>query len=102
MIALLLLQATVAGPVLEKRSRVAPAVRCGTAGPDGEIVVCAKTQEEFRLKPLSDRYRADDPALPRAETSILGGKARVAADAEQGSVGGFPTNRAMVRLKMPF
>lgn len=102
MIALLLFQAAVAGPVLEKPRRPTNDMRCGKPGPDGEIVVCAKSQEEFRLRPVPERYVVDTPALPKAETSILGGKAKIAGEVEQGDVGGFPTNRAMVRLKVPF
>jgi hypothetical protein len=96
----LALQAATAGPLLERQRPTAPAPRCGTAGPDGEVVVCAAPQEAFRLRPLPDRYDADAPALPRAETKI--GNATLAAEGEQAGVGGFVSNRAMMRLKVPF
>ena len=101
MMVLALMQAAVAGPVIEKPSRPAPA--CGSTGPDGELIVCGTGQEQFRLRRLSDRYQSDAAAIPKAETTILSGKAKVAAEAEQAGDGrGGRINRAMVRLKMPF
>lgn len=96
----LALQAAVMGPPADRPRPAAPAPRCGTTGPDGEVVVCATSQESYRLKPLSDRYDADVPALPKAETKI--GGATVAAESEASGVGGFVSNRAMMRLKVPF
>ncbi len=100
MLVLALLQAAVAGPVIEKPRRPAPA--CGATGPDGALIVCGEGQEQFRLRVLSDRYQTDAAAIPKAETSIFGGKAKVAAEVEAAGVGGVQSNRAMVRLKMPF
>lgn len=104
MILLTLLQTTVAGPVLPREVPRVTAKTCRQQAAErtDDILVCAPGQEQFRLKKLPDRYVADAPLLPRAETSILGGKAKIAADAEQGDVGGIPTNRAMIRLKVPF
>lgn len=97
---LAILQAAVAGPMVEKPRQPAPA--CGSTGPDGALIVCGAGQEQFRLRPLADRYHADAPAIPKAETSILGGKAKVVAKAEQAGDGrGGRINRAMVRLKIP-
>ena len=46
---------------------------------------------------------AGDARLDNAKArATLGGKAKIAGEVEQGDVGGFPTNRAMVRLKVPF
>ncbi|KQT32675.1 hypothetical protein ASG29_13135 [Sphingomonas sp. Leaf412] len=100
MLVLALLQAAVAGPLLDKPR--APARACGTTAPDGSLIVCGAGQEGFRLRPLPERYAADPAALPKAETGILGGKAKLAAEAEQAGVGGVVSNRAMVRLKTPF
>ena len=100
MLVLALLQAAVAGPTIAKPRAPAPA--CGTAAPDGSLVVCGQGQEGFRLRPLPDRFTSDPAALPKAETGVLGGKAKLAAEAEQARVGGFVSNRAMVRLKAPF
>ena len=99
MLVLAILQAAVAGSMIEKPRRPAPA--CGTTGPDGALIVCGAGQEQYRLRPLADRYQADAAALPKAETSILGGKAKLAGEAEAAGVGGVQSNRAMVRLKMP-
>ena len=100
MLALAILQVAVAGPMIETPRRPAPA--CGTTGPDGALIVCGKGQEDYRLRPLPERYTTDPAALPKAETGILGGKAKLAAEAESATVGGVQSNRAMVRLKMPF
>lgn len=86
MLVAFLLQAAVAGPVLDQPR---PAGVCPRS-PSGDVVVCARpgAPERFRLRPLPDRYSADAPALPKAETRVLGGRAKLAAEAEAGSVGG--------------
>lgn len=99
MLAALLLQAA-AGPPAERTRIAPPAPACGTTAPDGEVVVCATPQETFRLRALPQRYDADAPALPKAETRV--GGATIAAEGEAAGVGGFVSNRAMVRLKVPF
>ena len=95
----LILQSAVAGPLLSKP--VAPDPCRASTGND--VVVCGRrpNAERYRLRPLSDRYDPDAPALPKAETGILGGRATLAAEAEAASVGGVPGNRAMIRLKIP-
>lgn len=97
----LLLQASVAGPPLPAPRPAAPACLPDAAG--GEVTVCGSRgqQEQFRLRALPQRYDPDVAALPKAETSILGGKAKVAAETEAAGVGGFQSNRGMVRLKIP-
>lgn len=101
---LTLLQAAVAGPVLPKEQvRVTP-VECRQRAADhpDDILVCAPAPDQFRLKKLPDRYSADAPALPKAETSIFGGKAKLAGETEQGDNPSAPAPRAMIRLKVPF
>ncbi|MCW6534312.1 hypothetical protein [Sphingomonas lycopersici] len=94
---LLALQA-VAGPVLaEARPRLAE--RTCPPAREGEVTVCGRREEPFRLKRLPARY--DESALPKAETTVLG-NARLGVETDQGSVGGVSSNRAMVRLKVPF
>ncbi|WP_375426783.1 hypothetical protein [uncultured Sphingomonas sp.] len=61
-----------------------------------EVVVCGRSNDEFRLKPLPDRY---EPRPSRAEFDL--GGAKLTPEVEQGSVGGIPTNRIMLRLKIP-
>ena len=103
MLVLAILQAAVAGPMIDPPRRPAPLpAACGTKDAEGTVIVCGRSvQDGFRLKPLPDRYDPDAPALPRAQTSILGGRAALAAETEAASVGGVPSNRAMVRLKIP-
>ena len=100
MIAVLLLQAAVAGPVLPKPRSVLPRA-CPTPQPgDTDVVVCGRGQEEFRLRTSPERYSTDPQALPRAQTTIGGNT--IGAETEQGNVGGIPTNRVMLRLRRPF
>lgn len=70
--------------------------RCATANPD-EIIVCGtRDNRKYRLDPLPE----PKSGLGKAETDVAGGKVEMVA--EQGEVGGIPTNRAMVRLKIKF
>jgi hypothetical protein len=100
MIAALLLQAAVAGPVLPQPRSVLPR-ECPKAQPgDTDVVVCGRGQEQFRLRATPERYSTDPQALPDAAIRI--GDSTVQADTEQVGVGGFPSNRVMLRLKRPF
>ncbi|MDR6788001.1 hypothetical protein J2Y58_001353 [Sphingomonas sp. BE138] len=95
-----LLQSAVAGPLVSQPHARDPC----TAPTRGDVVVCGRRPdpERYRLRPLDDRYDPDAAALPKAETGILGGRAALAAEAEAASVGGVQSNRAMIRLKIPF
>ena len=64
-------------------------------------MVCARRDqaERYRLRPLQPTVEGG--ALPKAETR-LSGKATLAAETEAGNVGGFVSNRAMIRLKVGF
>ena len=65
----------------------------------GEVVVCANRNGEspYRLK--------DDPPveeiLPKAEVQVAQG-ASVSAETENADVGGWPSNRVMLNLKVKF
>lgn len=74
---------------------------CPAATETGDIVVCARSNEADRLRPLPEKYvRRDGP--PKAEVRVFG-DAKLAAEAEQGAdAQGGPINRAMIRLKLPF
>ena len=63
----------------------------------GEIVVCGRRDEPYRIGPIGPTQ----PALPDARIGI-GDDATLSAEAQQGEVGGFTTNRAMVTLKIKF
>jgi hypothetical protein len=99
--------ATVAGPpaappiVIPKPIQATGDCAAGHQPKDGEIVVCARPQEAYRLRPLPDRYTASK-SLPKAEVKVFG-NAKLSAEAEQGAdAQGSPINRAMVHLKIPF
>ena len=74
--------------------------RCGERASSGEIVVCGQRdgQSPYRLGP---QLPSPPPALPDAQFNISEGvKAGVVA--EQGEIGGIPTNRAMINLRIKF
>jgi hypothetical protein len=74
--------------------------RCARQSSNGEdIVVCGRRLElsPYRIGPQPP----SPPALPKAEFKIADGvEARLSA--EQGEIGGIPTNRAMISLKIKF
>ena len=63
-----------------------------------EIVVCAADPEAFRLRPLLQSDRADPV---RAEIR-LGEGISAGISNEQASIGGIPSNRIKVTLKIRF
>ena len=70
--------------------------RCTTADPN-EIIVCGtRDNRKYRLDPLPDAQSG----LGKAQTTVGGDM--VGMVAEQGQVGGIPTNRIMARIKIKF
>ena len=72
--------------------------RCPAAAED-EIVVCAEDPDLYRYNrdfetPPQDRM---DPAIVELAEGVTGH-----AETEQASVGGFPSNRLMARVKIKF
>lgn len=67
---------------------------------NGDIVICASPGDAYRLKPLPDRYRAEE-GLPAAR-HVLGDGSTLSAETEQVIVGGFPSNRLMLRWRKGF
>ena len=71
-----------------------------------EIVVCARPdedQEQFRLRPLDPRFA--DASTPGEDNRLrmnLGDNVELRPDTERSSVGGWPSNRVMVRAKIEF
>lgn len=96
---MMLAMQAVAGP--PSPAKQVPVERpCPAPQPGEEIVVCARPNDRFRLKPLSDRYTAER-APPKAETAI-DGVGTVAVEAERAAdAQGAPINRAMIRLRVP-
>jgi len=66
-----------------------------------EVVVCANRNGEspYRLAELQEP--AQGRALPRAEVKVAEGVS-AGAETEKADVGGFDSNRVMVRLKVKF
>lgn len=95
----LLAQAVQASPPQQIELTVRQPCRAESGAGD-EVVVCANRNGE-------SPYRLNQPAppppksVPKAEVKLAEG---VSADAgtEQVDVGGFPSNRAMIRLKVKF
>ena len=71
---------------------------CGAQQAAGdEIVVCAKGSNAYRI----NQPAAPPSQLPKAQAQIAQG-VEASADTEQADVGGFPSNRMVVRLKFKF
>ncbi len=71
---------------------------CGTARAAGdEIIVCAPGSRPYRI----NQPAAGQSELPKAEVRIARG-VRASAETEQVDVGGFPSNRVVIRLKFSF
>lgn len=72
---------------------------CQQAKTGEEVVVCGKRGDSpYRLRELPP---AKDQALPDAQVKIADGVS-AGAETENADVGGFPSNRLMVRFKMKF
>ena len=109
MIVLIVLAAqtgAVAGPPAPLPARLPARVRitrpCPAPEEDGgDVVVCGRSAnaERYRFRPLPTE--AERTTLPRARTRVFG-NATMSGETEAASVGGFVSNRAMVRLKVPF
>lgn len=98
MLLLALVAQAAAGPHLPAPPRPPSDKPCPVGALSGDVVVCARSQNAYRLKPLPPR--ANEPALPPAAIRI--GDTTLSAEAEQsGLPGGIPVNRAMLRLKIP-
>ena len=91
---LLLLQASSAPPVAYDTRAVTQA--CASGASSGDIIVCGRRdQDRYRIPKLPPDARS----FGTAETNIRGVTAGVGT--ELGNVGGIPTNRVMMKLKIP-
>lgn len=94
---------TAAGPPPRQDDlRVPLQKRCTPGGSGDEIVVCGRADpDQYRLKPLPDRYEPPN-GPPRAELN-LSDREKLGVEVEQGSdAQGGTINRAMVRYKLRF
>ena len=99
LIILLMAQATASAAPEGVAAAIPPPCQAERPAKD-EIVVCAGRRDG------SSPYRinqppAREPGLPKAEVQIAEGVSAT-AETEQADVGGFPSNRLMVRLKIRF
>jgi hypothetical protein len=99
MLMLMFLTLHVADPATDLTGKIL-ADRCRAASiREDEVVVCGRRdgQSPYRIGP----QRPTPPTLPNAEFKISGGVA-AKLSAEQGEIGGIPTNRALITLKIKF
>lgn len=97
---LMLALQTVSGPPAPVPARRPSDRPCPVAQPGEDIVVCARRNDEFRLKSMPERFVAERTP-PKAQIGIAG-VGTLAAEAEQGAdAQGAPINRAMIRLRIP-
>ena len=96
--AIAVVQAVSASPPERIDLTIAQPCRPEAASAD-EVVVCANRNGEspYRLK----EEASPETDVPKAELSIAEG-ASVAGETEQADVGGVPSNRVMLRLKVKF
>ena len=91
---LLLLQAAAAPVVYDTRAVTQACDGAGTR--DDAIVVCGRRDKErYRIPVLPP----DDPRFGTAQTSV--GGAKIGVGTERATVGGFPSNRVMARVRIP-
>lgn len=94
----IMLQAATAGP--PEKIDLTIRQQCQAPGPTGdEIVVCADRGGPGPYRIIQTPPRR--PGLPKAETQIAHG-VKLAGETEKVAVGGFPSERFMLRLKMKF
>jgi hypothetical protein len=65
-----------------------------------EIVVCAKDQDSYRLKPSGPQFDTAE-GLPKAEWRLFG-DVKGGVGFNQRNVGGYPSNAVMATIKIPF
>jgi hypothetical protein len=99
MLLLSLLSLHAADPAVDPNRRILPErCRAATARED-EVVVCGSRDghSPYRIGPQAPAPRM----LPEAQFKISDGVG-VKLSAEQGEIGGIPTNRAMISFKIKF
>ena len=95
---LVVLAQAVAGPVLPAPRKPATNRHCPPGDSGDEVIVCGRSSEADRLRPIPDY--GEKGGLPRAAVAVPG-VGTASAEVEQAGVSGFPSNRIMMRLKIP-
>ncbi len=96
---LLMFALQMAGPPDGVPTRRAAERTCPVARPGEEIVVCARSDDRYRLRPLPEPP-TEEWLVPKAEIGIAG-VGKVAVEAERAAdAQGAPINRAMIRLRV--
>lgn len=90
--------ATPYGPSVHEREESNTQEPCESVTND-EIVVCKKLDHPTNQRLSSEAQFSDIEGSTRAEVKI--GSAKAGIRAEQGSVGGFTSNRLMMGIKIP-
>lgn len=72
--------------------------RCGADADavSDEIVVCAPDEEQFRLRPLPDLPESTPGSVAIGDNAVIAGRV------EGVMIGGVPSNRVMIDLKLKF
>ena len=94
-ISLLLLLQAAAAPVVYDTRAVTQACDRAASGDDAIVVCGRRDKERYRIPALPP----DDPRFGTAETKV--GGARVGVGTERATVGGFPSNRIMLKVRIP-
>lgn len=99
LLSLMLLQAgTALAPVDFDLAQLKPSTAPCKTGRADEIVVCGSNGPGNRLVPVEDRTV---DGLPKAEIGLFG-NVRGGVGVQRNDVGGFPSNRVMATVKIPF
>ena len=98
MILLTLFAQAVAGPMLPAPPRPRSDAPCPVDADSSDVIVCARDPDAYRLHPVPARFQRD--GLPKAELR-LGNMALAAETEAAGLPGGVPSNRIMLRLRIP-
>lgn len=95
-----LAQAVSAAPP-ERIDFTAPQPCASQSDESEEIVVCANRKDGLSPYRINQPPAPPQAQLPKAQVQLSHGVS-VAADTESADVGGFPSKRAMLRLKIKF
>lgn len=103
LLALIFLEAAAVSPPMNFDLRDMATGKTGCSarenGAGGDIIVCAqgRGRDEDRVV----ESPAEEEGLPEVEFGLIG-RVRGKVGAQQGNVGGFTSNRAMITVTMPF